>query len=99
MERLRINFLERLSVKTNWGRNQVMAEYLMAVTETLAESLDMELGSDEYMQNSLISLSDLTLNGKSILSVGEKVKDIEQGLADDTPPWEEDDDTDKLTTS
>lgn len=37
LKRIREIFNEKLSVKTNWGRNQIMATYDQAVNEALME--------------------------------------------------------------
>lgn len=40
MELIRAKFKARLEAKTGWGRNDVMAEYDLAVNEALLELLD-----------------------------------------------------------
>jgi hypothetical protein len=40
VELIKKNFEARLQTKTGWGRNDVMAEFNAAVTESILEMLD-----------------------------------------------------------
>ena len=40
IELLRKNFKARLQAKTNWGRNDLLAEFELAISETVLELMD-----------------------------------------------------------
>ncbi|MFA6198834.1 MAG: hypothetical protein WC679_00255 [Bacteroidales bacterium] len=40
IELLRKNFKERLQAKTSWGRNDLLAEFELAISETILELMD-----------------------------------------------------------